>query len=34
VELEKLVIKFECRPVNLPKEPKLIIPQKKPKVAT
>ncbi len=34
VEREKLVVKFECRPVNLPKEPKIIIPQKKPKVAT
>jgi len=34
VEREKLVVKFECRPVNLPKEPKIIIPKKKPKVAT
>jgi len=34
VEREKLVIKFECKPVNLPKPPKLIIPLPKPKVST
>jgi hypothetical protein len=34
VEREKLVIKFECKPVNLPKPPKLIIPSPKPKVST
>ncbi len=34
VEREKLVVKFECREINLPKPPKLIVPKPKPKVVT
>jgi hypothetical protein len=31
VEIEKLVVKFECKAVEMPKE---IVPKKKPKIAT